>query len=89
MDREEVSLLRSVRLDESASLSRAVVRYVRKTGESVVIGDAQSDERFAEDPYIRSARPRSILCVPVVHQGKLLGVLYLENNLTKIGRAHV
>jgi transcriptional regulator with GAF, ATPase, and Fis domain len=66
----------------AATFSEAIVRYVRKTGESVVTADAWSDERFPDDPYIKDNRPRSILCVPVVHQGKLSGILYLENNLT-------
>jgi predicted ATPase/transcriptional regulator with GAF, ATPase, and Fis domain len=81
VDSEDIRVLQSVRLDESPNLCRSVVRYSRKTGESVVIGDALRDERFSDDPYVRSARPKSILCVPVVHQGKLGGILYLENNL--------
>jgi formate hydrogenlyase transcriptional activator len=68
-------------LEEVSGLSRAVVQYVRTTRRSVVVGDAETDERFSQDPYIASARPRSILCVPAVQQGKLEGILYLENNL--------
>jgi GAF domain-containing protein len=63
-------------------LALAVISYVRQTGDSVVVGDARSDERFADDPYVTSARPRSILCVPIVQHGKRGGMLYLENNLT-------
>ncbi len=80
---EDVSLLGSAPLEQGAPLSRAVAQYVRKTLTSVVIGDATSDERFASDPYVVSARPRSILCVPLVHQGRLGGILYLENNLAR------
>ena len=36
---------------------------------------------FTADPYIRERRARSVLCLPLVNQGKLVGVLYLENNL--------
>ena len=79
---EAVSVLQSLPLESSTGLSRTVVHYVRKTGESVVIGDAVADRRFASDPYILEARPKSILCMPVVHQGQLGGVLYLENNLS-------
>ena len=53
----------------------------RTTRQSVVVGDAETDERFGQDPYVASAHPRSILCVPAVQQGKLEGILYLENNL--------
>jgi transcriptional regulator with GAF, ATPase, and Fis domain len=79
---EAVSVLASAPLESTPDVSRAVVQYVRKTGESVVIGDAATDQRFASDPYIRSGRPKSILCLPVVHQGKVGGILYLENDLT-------
>jgi len=74
--------VRSVPLESNSSLCHGIVQYVRKTGQSVVLGDAGSDGRFAADPYIRSVQPRSVLCMPVVHQGKLGGILYLENNLT-------
>jgi formate hydrogenlyase transcriptional activator len=59
-----------------------VIRYVHRTGEDVVIGDAAADGRFAGDAYIAGARPGSILCVPVGQQGRMGGILYLENNLT-------
>jgi predicted ATPase/transcriptional regulator with GAF, ATPase, and Fis domain len=79
----DVEVLRSLPLESSSGLSHGIVQYVRKTGEGVVIGDASTDRRFAGDPYIRSVRPRSVLCVPVVHQGKSGGILYLENNLVE------
>jgi predicted ATPase/transcriptional regulator with GAF, ATPase, and Fis domain len=62
-------------------LSLAVISYVRQTGENVVVGNALIDERFATDPYIFETKLRSILCVPIVHHGKLGGILYLENHL--------
>ena len=42
--------------------SLAVISYVRQTGESVVVGDALEDERFSNDPYIVSTKPRRFLC---------------------------
>jgi predicted ATPase/transcriptional regulator with GAF, ATPase, and Fis domain len=78
---QAVSVLQAVPLENNGKLSQAVVRYVQKTGETVVLGDALSDDRFSADPYIASTRPKSVLCVPVVHQGKPGGILYLENNL--------
>ena len=78
----EVSVRQSIPLADAKHLSHAVVRYVRKTGESVVLGNAVKDERFGRDSYINTAAPRSILCVPIMHQAKLSGILYLENNLT-------
>jgi len=77
-----VRLKESLAADALSAVSLAVVQFVRNTGESVVIADAVKDDRFNADPYVRRASPRSILCVPVVHQGKVGGILYLENNLT-------
>jgi PAS domain S-box-containing protein len=47
----------------------------------VILDDASVNNLFSEDEYIRQQRPRSILCLPLVKQAKLMGVLYLENNL--------
>jgi predicted ATPase len=79
---EEIQVRQSVPLDDEPAIAGAVVRYVRNTGTSVVLGNAPDDERFALDPYISASRPKSILCVPVVHQSRFAGILYLENNLT-------
>ena len=78
---QKVLLRQSLPVQKAVSLSQSVVRYVHKTGESVVIADAASDERFAGDPYLKKNKPKSILCVPLVHQGRSSGILYLENNL--------
>jgi predicted ATPase/signal transduction histidine kinase/tRNA A-37 threonylcarbamoyl transferase component Bud32 len=62
-------------------VSEAVVSYVARTGESIVISDARTDARFMTDPYVAFRRPRSVLCTPLVNQGKLLAVVYLEHDL--------
>jgi signal transduction histidine kinase len=46
------------------------------------IADESSQPFFAGDPYIIRCQPKSILCTPILNQGKLIGLLYLENNLT-------
>ena len=81
-DAAPVTVKPSIPLEQASDLSHGVVRYVCRTGQGVVIGNAATDERFAEDPYIGRSGCRSILCVPVVHQGRFGGILYLENNLT-------
>jgi hypothetical protein len=47
----------------------------------LILNDATHEGRFIRDPYIVATQPKSILCTPLVNQGKLSGVLYLENNL--------
>ena len=79
---ETLTVRRSRPLDQTDDLAGRVVRYVRRTGEDVVIGNASEDERFAADEYVQRSGAKSILCVPVSHQGRLSGILYLENTFT-------
>ena len=66
----------------AAVLPEAVLHYVLRTGEPLILDDAASQPAFAADPYIREAQAHSLLCLPLINQAKLIGVLYLENNLT-------
>ena len=63
-------------------LPESVLHYVLRTRESVILDDASSHNPFSADPYITESYLRSILCLPLINQGKLTGILYLENNLT-------
>ena len=63
-------------------LPESVFHYVLRTRESVLLDDAAVQSAFAADPYIRERQARSILCLPLLNQAKLIGVLYLENTLT-------
>ncbi|UNU23702.1 AAA family ATPase [Microcoleus vaginatus] len=67
---------------ESQEIPISLVNYVERTQETLAIDDATNKSRFAFDPYIIQQRPKSILCSPLINQGKLVGILYLENNLT-------
>jgi PAS domain S-box-containing protein len=60
----------------------SLLRYVIRTRESVIISDASRPNPFSEDDYLRSRQPKSILCLPLIKQGRLTGLLYLENTLT-------
>ncbi|BAZ70972.1 serine/threonine protein kinase and signal transduction histidine kinase with GAF and PAS/PAC sensor (plasmid) [Fischerella sp. NIES-4106] len=63
-------------------LSAAIVNYVIRTKESVILNDATREGKFTLDPYIREHKPKSILCAPLLDRGQLSGIMYLENNLT-------
>ncbi|MGJ5131975.1 trifunctional serine/threonine-protein kinase/ATP-binding protein/sensor histidine kinase [Bradyrhizobium oligotrophicum] len=70
--------------DESvdpAALPQSVLQYVLRTHDAVILSDAALEAPFAGDAYVREHRLRSALCVPLINQGKLIGALYLENNL--------
>jgi PAS domain S-box-containing protein len=64
-----------------SELPESLLRYVIRTQEKVILDDASTQNLFSEDEYVRQRRPRSVLCLPLVKQAKLVGVLYLENSL--------
>jgi PAS domain S-box-containing protein len=65
----------------SAELPESVLHTVLRTRESVILDDASAQNPFSADEYMLNKHPRSVLCLPLVKQSKLIGVLYLENNL--------
>ncbi|HZU81302.1 MAG TPA: AAA family ATPase [Polyangiaceae bacterium] len=73
---------RSVPLESAARVCPEIVRYVVRTREALVLDDAAQRGAFQADAYIRQHSVRSVLCMPVVHQGHLVAVLYMENNAT-------
>ncbi len=70
-----------VPLEASDRLPISIVSYVKRSLESLILADAGADSRFASDEYVVRAKPRSILCMPVMGQAKLVGILYVENRL--------
>ena len=75
----------TVRLREGPAraddLAESVVQYVARTQESVILNDASVPNPFSGDGYIQRTHARSILCLPLIKQGRLVAVLYLENHL--------
>jgi PAS domain S-box-containing protein len=64
-----------------AELPESVLHTVIRTRESVILDDASAQNPFSADEYICRKHARSVLCLPLVKQAKLIGVLYLENKL--------
>jgi predicted ATPase/signal transduction histidine kinase len=65
-----------------SELPESVLLTAIRTRESVLLDDAAASTLFSHDMYVKQRRPRSMLCLPLVKQAKLVGALYLENNLT-------
>lgn len=78
---EEITVLQALDLQQSAAVSVEIVSFVARTRESVVLEDAAGAGEFRHDPYIQRHGVKSLLCLPLTHQGRLSGILYLENNL--------
>jgi predicted ATPase/signal transduction histidine kinase len=75
-------LLQSIPLEFSSNLPISLVNTVKRNKKPLVLVDARIDLQFLSDSYIQKQQPISILCSPILNQRELIGVLYLENNLT-------
>jgi len=82
IDDNPVTVLQSIEVENCQELSCAIVNYVARTQETVVLDDAFRSGQFTNDPYIQKHQPKSILCVPLINQSQIISIVYLENNLT-------
>jgi len=82
IEEENITTLQSLSITENQVLPTSVINYVERTQTPLVLDDVTHAENFNKDPYIVTHQPKSILASPIIHQGKLTGILYLENNLT-------
>ncbi|MEA5625449.1 AAA family ATPase [Nostoc sp. UHCC 0251] len=72
----------STSLESSYDVPITLINYVKRSRDILVIDDAKAVSFLASDSYILSEEPKSLLSIPLINQGKLIGILYLENNLT-------
>ncbi|MEH2261905.1 trifunctional serine/threonine-protein kinase/ATP-binding protein/sensor histidine kinase [Nostoc sp.] len=87
---EEPSILRSrsgadalsLSFDDGQTVPLTLINRVKNTLTLAVIDNAVVDPTLTADPYILHHSPKSVICAPILNQGKLIGILYLENNLT-------
>ncbi|MEG4457202.1 AAA family ATPase [Microcoleus sp. N9_A1] len=82
VDRDVVVLCSESPVENSENLPISIINYVGIAKENVVLNDAGESQRFMNDPYVIKTKPKSILSIPLINQGKLIGILYLENNIT-------
>jgi LytS/YehU family sensor histidine kinase len=67
-------------VDRCADLPPAIVHYAARTSKILILGDASREGLFTSDGYVLAKKPKSVLCMPMLNQGNLAGMLYLENN---------
>ncbi|MBW4495515.1 MAG: AAA family ATPase [Oscillatoria princeps RMCB-10] len=82
VDANEIAVWQSPAVEISQAVPVAVLNYAQRTQKSVVLNNAAREGLFTADPYVLQNQPKSVLCVPIVCQGKLTGFFYFENNLT-------
>jgi len=80
VETDSITVLQSLPLETKVPVS--IINYVARSRESVICNNASDEGKFNTDPYIQQHHPKSILCTPLVNQGKLISIVYLENNLT-------
>ncbi|MBE9184076.1 AAA family ATPase [Microcoleus sp. LEGE 07076] len=80
VDSDRVEVLQSIRAEQCLPIS--IVNYVARTKQSIVEDCAAELGNFTGDPYIIQHQSQSVLCAPLLNQGVLIGIIYLENNLT-------
>ncbi len=70
-------------VDQSGAVPTAVIQYVHRTRDTVILDEPHTDNRFLRDPYLQNNKVACILCLPLIYQQKLTGIIYLENRLIK------
>jgi predicted ATPase/serine phosphatase RsbU (regulator of sigma subunit) len=78
---EHITVLKSEPVEGHGGLSESIVNFVARTKRTLILNNAVSEGEFINDPYVVKNRPKSILCSPILNQGKLSAIIYLENNL--------
>lgn len=80
-DGRDMSVTPPMPLDICNELSSAIVHYVQRRKESVILGNAAAEGEFKNDPYVLSKKCKSVLAMPILKKGNVFGILYMENNL--------
>ena len=80
IEADSITVLQSLPLETRVPIS--IINYVTRSRESVICNHASTESKFNADAYIQQHQTKSILCTPVVNQGKLISIVYLENNST-------
>jgi PAS domain S-box-containing protein len=73
--------LHAVEVEDSDTVCASIVRYAARSQETIVLDHAAREGLFVDDAYVKRNQTKSVLCMPLLNQGRLIGILYLENNL--------
>lgn len=80
-DAKTATVYQAMPADGRVPVFTPVLNFVRRTSRHMVIEDATGHRDFAADTYVKINRPRSVLCLPVIRQNRLIALLYLENSI--------
>jgi PAS domain S-box-containing protein len=79
---KEPEVLLELPIEDSSAIPLSLIYQVKRTQETIIIADARQETWLTTDDYFIQQQTQSVLCTPILQQGKLLGILYLENNFT-------
>ncbi|MEG4397176.1 PAS domain S-box protein [Microcoleus sp. BROC3] len=82
VESNQVFVHQAVSVQNSLLVPLSIINYVARSQQDVVLDDARRAEIFLNDSYIKLHQPKSVLCTTIQGQGQLIGLVYLENNLT-------
>ncbi|PSB39937.1 hypothetical protein C7B69_00715 [filamentous cyanobacterium Phorm 46] len=81
-DRQNYAVFQELQpVKNNCKVPLSIVNYVARTQEALVLIDATKETLYKFDSYIQTHQPKSVLCAPIIYQGKSIGIVYLENNL--------
>lgn len=79
---DQPAQIQSTALSDSSDVPHSLINSVKRSQEPMVIIDASVHPALATDAYVVAQQPKSLLCIPILNQGKLVAILYLENHVT-------
>jgi diguanylate cyclase (GGDEF)-like protein len=79
---DTIKVMEKIPYTQCDTICHEIIQYVIRTKKHIVLDNACYDETFRNNEYIRTNEVKSVLCLPIVYQNMLKGIVYLENNLT-------
>ena len=70
------------KLEDAGDICKAIIRYVYRTREKLILNDALHEGMFKDHPEVQKLQIRSVFCLPVIKQSRMIGIMYLENRLS-------
>ncbi len=80
---KRVQIKEATILSSYQNVSHAIVNYVARTRQELVLDQPARDPQYAKDIYLQEQEPEAVLSFPITHKGQLIAIIYLENLLTE------
>ncbi|MBU1195527.1 MAG: diguanylate cyclase [Proteobacteria bacterium] len=77
----EIKVQQSIPIEKHKGFSQSLIQLVARTQKTIILENACQEGDFTQDAYFKAHKSKSVLCQPIMNQGRLVGVLYLENNI--------